>query len=102
MRNRTMTNASGIAYYYWVLLVSLCFFFSLRGYWEFTKNDITYPKTLKMGYPPYFIFSLGIAKIMGAMIIITRPSPAERMGIRRFYFRCGFCIHLGNGNQQPG
>jgi uncharacterized membrane protein YphA (DoxX/SURF4 family) len=39
----------------------------LSGFWEITKNPITYPKTLKMGYPPYFITALGIAKICGSI-----------------------------------
>lgn len=70
MKNGSKTNASGKLYFYWILLMGLCFFFSLSGYWEFTKNDITYPKTIRMGYPPYFIISLGIAKIMGAMVLL--------------------------------
>lgn len=70
MKKGVLAKASVMYYSYWILLIGLCFFFSLSGYWEFTKNDITYPKTLKMGYPPYFIFSLGIAKIMGAMVLL--------------------------------
>ena len=70
MRTATQVKDSPVYYCYWSLLVLLCFFFSLSGYWEFTKNEITYPKTIRMGYPPYFIISLGIAKIMGAMVLL--------------------------------
>lgn len=58
-------------YLYWMLTILLSFFFLLSGYWEITKNEITYPKTISMGYPPYFIFSLGIAKILGAIVLLV-------------------------------
>jgi uncharacterized membrane protein YphA (DoxX/SURF4 family) len=52
---------------YLTLVILLAFFFALSGFWEITKNPITYPKTLKMGYPSYFITTLGIAKICGSI-----------------------------------
>lgn len=61
---------AGQYYIYYVLIILLSFFFALSGYWEVTKNEITYLKTLKMGYPPYFIFTLGIAKICGAIVLL--------------------------------
>ena len=55
---------------YYSLSILLAFFFALSDYWELTKNDLTYPKTISMGYPPYFIFSVGIAKITGAIVLL--------------------------------
>lgn len=52
------------------LTVLISVFFTLSGYLEITKNAATYPKTLSMGYPPYFITTLGIAKITGAIVFL--------------------------------
>lgn len=57
--------------FYLVLSVLLAFFFTMSGFLEITKNDLTYPKTLLMGYPPYFIVALGIAKIAGAVVLLA-------------------------------
>jgi uncharacterized membrane protein YphA (DoxX/SURF4 family) len=56
---------------YWALIVVLAVFFALSGFWEITKNPVTYPKTLQMGYPPYFITALGIAKICGVVALLV-------------------------------
>jgi uncharacterized membrane protein YphA (DoxX/SURF4 family) len=38
---------------------------------EITKHPATYPKTIKMGYPPYFITLLGIAKLIGSAVFLV-------------------------------
>ena len=63
--NRTKTR-----YIYWSLLILIAAFFTLSGYLEITKSPLTYPKTLFMGYPPFFITALGIAKICGAIVLL--------------------------------
>ncbi len=69
----TIAHVKGnrLYYLYWSLILLLCFFFSLSGYWEITRNEITYAKTIRMGYPPYFIFALGVAKILGAIVLLV-------------------------------
>ncbi len=56
--------------FYRALPIVLALFFILSGYLEITKNPVTYLKTLKMGYPPYFILTLGISKILGAIALL--------------------------------
>ena len=51
---------------FWSIAVLLSAFFILSGYLEITKSPSTYPKTIRMGYPPYFITMLGIAKLAGS------------------------------------
>ncbi|WP_333600933.1 DoxX family protein [Flavobacterium sp.] len=58
-------------YLYWTLLILLALFFAISGFMEITKNPSTYPKTLLMGYPPYFILTLGISKICGAIVLVV-------------------------------
>jgi uncharacterized membrane protein YphA (DoxX/SURF4 family) len=57
-------------YLYWTLLILLSVFFLISGYLEITKNPTTYLKTLKMGYPPYFILALSIAKFIGVVALL--------------------------------
>jgi len=54
---------------YYVCVALMGIFFIISGLLEITKNPATYPKTLSMGYPPYFITTLGIAKIIGAIAL---------------------------------
>ncbi len=55
---------------YYLLLTLVAVFFALSGYLEVTKNPVTYNKTLEMGYPPYFITTLGLAKICGSLVLL--------------------------------
>lgn len=70
MDTERKTNNTATTYLYWALLILLAVFFLISGYLEITKSPSTYPKTLKMGYPPYFILTLGISKILGAVALL--------------------------------
>ncbi|MBC7847776.1 MAG: DoxX family protein [Flavobacterium sp.] len=65
------TKNTKTVYLYWTLLILLAIFFAISGFMEITKNPSTYPKTLQMGYPPYFILTLGIAKIVGVIALLA-------------------------------
>ncbi len=58
-----------ITYLYYFCIALTGIFFIISGFYEITKNPATYPKTLRMGYPPYFITTLGYAKIVGALAL---------------------------------
>jgi hypothetical protein len=60
---------------FWTMTVLISAFFILRGYFEVTKNPATYPKTIKIGYPPYFITLLDCAKLIGSAVFLI---PAVR------------------------
>lgn len=64
--------------FFWVLTILISAFFILSGYWEVTKNSATYPKTLRMGYPPFFITLLGIAKLIGSVVFLIPKYPRLR------------------------
>jgi membrane protein CcdC involved in cytochrome C biogenesis len=68
MNNLSGTKTTKIIYWVGVTLLSLLFLTS--GYFEITKNPLTYIKTLKMGYPPYFITLLGISKLAGVTALL--------------------------------
>ncbi|MCW3074655.1 MAG: hypothetical protein JWP69_1724 [Flaviaesturariibacter sp.] len=56
---------------FWTITVLISAFFILSGYMEITKNPATYPKTIRMGYPPYFITTLGLAKLIGSAVFLV-------------------------------
>src|SRR5688572_31578240 len=56
---------------FWTITVLISAFFILSGYMEVTKNPATYPKTIRMGYPPYFITLLGVAKLIGSAVFLV-------------------------------
>lgn len=68
MNNLSRTKTTKIIYWAGVTFISLLFLAS--GYFEITKNPLTYTKTIKMGYPPYFITLLGISKIAGIIALL--------------------------------
>ena len=58
-----------VKYLYHFSIAILGILFLISGFFEITKNPATYPKTLSMGYPPYFITTLGFAKIIGVIAL---------------------------------
>ncbi|HKZ68211.1 MAG TPA: DoxX family protein [Chitinophagaceae bacterium] len=56
---------------FWTITVLISAFFILSGHMEITKNPATYPKTIRMGYPPYFITLLGVAKLIGSAVFLV-------------------------------
>ena len=60
-----------IKFVFWTITVFISAFFILSGYMEVTKNPATYPKTIRMGYPPYFITLLGVAKLIGSAVFLV-------------------------------
>ena len=63
-----MIKANKTVVYYFIIGISGILFL-ISGFFEITKNPATYPKTLSMGYPPYFITTLGVAKIIGVIAL---------------------------------
>lgn len=55
---------------YWVGIILLSVWFGASGFMEITKNPIVWGATIKMGYPPLFITTLGIAKILGVAVLL--------------------------------
>jgi hypothetical protein len=48
----------------------LAIWFGASGYLEITRNPLVWDHTILMGYPPYFITALGIAKIAGVIVLL--------------------------------
>ena len=74
---------------YRLLLILIAAFFVISGMGEITKNPSTYSRTISMGYPPFFILTLGISKLLGAIALVQPKS----MRLREWAF-AGFTFDV--------
>lgn len=99
---KTIVTNKKYTYLYWTLLILLATFFTISGFLEITKSPATYPKTLKMGYPPYFILTLGISKICGAIVLlIPRIKRLKEWAFAGFTFDVIFAFISGLAISSP-
>ncbi|MFC0515319.1 DoxX family protein [Mucilaginibacter angelicae] len=56
---------------YWIGAVLTSLWFAASGIGELTKNQFVWDITLKLGYPPHFIYFLGVAKLTGVAVLLT-------------------------------
>lgn len=62
-------KTSKTIYYAGAIFISI--WFGLSGFCEITKNPLVWDITLQLGYPPHFIYMLGIAKLSGIVVLLT-------------------------------
>lgn len=55
---------------YWIGVLLTSLWFGTSGICELTKNAIVWDITLQLGYPPYFIYVLGVAKLTGIIVLL--------------------------------
>ena len=55
---------------YRIGIVLLSMWFGASGFMEITKNPLVWNRTILLGYPPHFIITLGIAKIVGVAVLL--------------------------------
>ena len=55
---------------YRIGIVLLSIWFVASGFMEITKNPLVWDRTILLGYPPHFIIALGIAKILGVIVLL--------------------------------
>lgn len=56
---------------YWIGTILTSLWFGVSGFFELTKNPIVWDITVQLGYPPHFIYILGIAKLSGIIVLLT-------------------------------
>jgi len=77
MNSKTAT----IIYRTGIALTSL--WFGTSGFCELTHNPLVWNITLQLGYPPHFIYILGVAKIAG---VITLLIPNRLIRLKEWVF----------------
>ena len=68
---------------YWTGVVLTSLWFGASGFCELTGNPIVWGITLKLGYPAYFIYVLGVAKILGIAVLLT---PNKLLRLKEWVF----------------
>ena len=76
----TLTNAKRI---YWAGAALTSLWFGASGFFELTKNPVVWDITLKLGYPAYFIYVLGVAKLSGIIVLLT---PGKLLRLKEWVF----------------
>jgi hypothetical protein len=68
---------------YWIGVALTSLWFSASGIFELTKNPIVWGITLQLGYPPYFIYVLGVAKLIGIAVLLI---PNKLLRLKEWVF----------------
>lgn len=56
---------------YWTGVILTSLWFGTSGVCELTKNPLVWDITLQLGYPAHFIYILGVAKVLGVLVLLT-------------------------------
>lgn len=56
---------------YWTGAILISLWFGASGVFELTGNPIVWGITRQLGYPPHFIYILGVAKLSGVIVLLT-------------------------------
>jgi hypothetical protein len=56
---------------YWAGTILISLWFGASGFFELTTNPIVWGITQQLGYPPHFIYILGVAKVSGVIVLLT-------------------------------
>ncbi|WP_114792072.1 DoxX family protein [Niabella yanshanensis] len=56
---------------YWSGIIFMALWFGASGFFELTKNPLVWDITLRLGYPPHFIYILGVFKLAGIIVLLV-------------------------------
>ncbi|MGG1921947.1 DoxX family protein [Chryseobacterium cucumeris] len=68
---------------YWSGAIFMSLWFGASGFFELTKNPVVWDITRQLGYPPHFIYILGIFKISGVMVLLL---PNKLLRLKEWVF----------------
>ncbi|SDP50625.1 DoxX-like family protein [Mucilaginibacter sp. OK268] len=68
---------------YWIGIALTSLWFGTSGFCELTTNKLVWDITLKLGYPPHFIYTLGIAKVLGIIVLLI---PGKLLRLKEWVF----------------
>jgi hypothetical protein len=76
-------NAKTSKLIYWIGAVFMSLWFGASGFFELTHNPVVWDITVQLGYPPHFIYILGVAKICGVVVLLT---PEKLLRLKEWVF----------------
>ncbi|WFB68990.1 DoxX family protein [Chryseobacterium sp. WX] len=68
---------------YWAGTIFMSLWFGASGFFELTKNPVVWDITQQLGYPPHFIYILGIFKISGVIVLLL---PNKLLRLKEWVF----------------
>lgn len=68
---------------YWTATVLISLWFGASGFFELTGNPIVWGITRQLGYPPHFIYILGVAKLSG---VVTLLIPGKVLRLKEWVY----------------
>ena len=68
---------------YWIGTALTSLWFGASGFCEITVNKAVWDITLKLGYPPHFIYVLGVAKLLGIGVLLI---PGKLLRLKEWVF----------------
>ncbi len=68
---------------YWTGTVMTALWFGASGFFEITGNPLVWGITQQLGYPPHFIYVLGIAKLSGVAVLLI---PGKWLRLKEWVF----------------
>ena len=68
---------------YWTGAIFMATWFGLSGISELTNNPLVWDITLRLGYPPHFIYILGVAKVLGVIALLI---PNKLLRLKEWVF----------------
>jgi uncharacterized membrane protein YphA (DoxX/SURF4 family) len=68
---------------YWIGVVLTALWFATSGLFELTRNPTVWDKTIALGYPPHFIYVLGVAKLSGVIVLLV---PGKLLRLKEWVF----------------
>lgn len=64
-------NAKITKIVFWTSTVLISAWFGASGIFELTHNPLVWGITEQLGYPPHFIYILGVFKVTGVLVLLT-------------------------------
>jgi hypothetical protein len=68
---------------YWIGTLLTSLWFGASGFFELTGNPIVWDITRQLGYPPHFIYLLGVAKLSGVVVLLI---PGKLLRLKEWVF----------------
>lgn len=68
---------------YWIGTILTSMWFGASGFFEITGNPVVWNITQQLGYPPHFIYVLGVAKLSGVTVLLI---PGKLLRLKEWVF----------------
>ena len=68
---------------YWTGTALTSLWFGASSFGELTHSPVVWDITVKLGYPPHFIYILGVAKFLGVAVLLT---PNKLLRLKEWVF----------------